>query len=132
MKTPLPNDGWVDPVGKLQGLKAAVRIIMDGKDNYRVRMDKATFALTGYRAEDFPERIRETAKQVLGARLAVREEYVTDVLFHFERLSIRQRKALADDIIILYEALLLDLGKLGMDFVYPKNRQLTKRPKPRR
>src|SRR5713226_2260445 len=99
--TILHNLGWIDPVGKLQGLKTAVRIIMDGKDNYRVRMDKATFALAGYRATEFPER-------VLGVRSAVREKYVNDVLFHFERLTIKERRALIEDIIILYEALLLD------------------------
>jgi hypothetical protein len=121
------NLGWVDPIGKLQGLKTAVRILMDGKDNYRVRMDKATFALAGYRPEQFPEGIRETAERVLGVRSAVREDYVNDALFHFERPMIKQRKALVEDIIILYEALLFDLGKMDMDFVYPENRQLAKR-----
>jgi hypothetical protein len=131
-KNTLHNLGWIDPVGKLQGLKTAVRIIMDGKDNYRVRMDKATFAFAGYRATEFPEKIRETAERVLGVRSAVREQYVNDVLFHFERLTIRERRALIEDIIILYEALLFDLGKMDMDFVYPENRALTKRRIPKK
>jgi len=91
---------------------------MDGKDNYRVRMDKATFALAGNRATEFPERIRETAERVLSVRSAVREDYANDALFHFERLTVKERKALVEDIIILYEALLFDLGKSDIDFVY--------------
>src|SRR5438874_739618 len=99
---------------------------MDGKNNYRVRMDKATFPFAGYRAEEFPERIRETAERVFCVRAAVRKDYGNDAaLFHFERLTIKERRALVEDIIILYEALLFDLGKMDMEFVYPENRQLT-------
>lgn len=72
-KSNLHNMGWVDPIGKLLALKTAVRILMDCKENYRVRMDRATFPLAGHRAEEFPERIRKTAERVLGVRSAVRK-----------------------------------------------------------
>jgi hypothetical protein len=62
-------------------------------------MDNATFALTRWRADDFPERIRERARKVLSMRGAVRRDYPTDSLFHFELLTPRERRALMGDII---------------------------------
>ena len=117
--------GWTEPVSQLESLRTAVRLLAERHGtNFRIRMDKATFALTRWRADDFPERIRERARKVLGVRSAVRQDYQTDSLFHFERLTPRQRRALIDDIISLYEACLLDLGKAGeyVSIVYPKDR----------
>jgi hypothetical protein len=83
------------------------------------------------RAEQFTEKIRETAERILGVRSAVRRDYGNGALFHFECLTIKQRKALVEDIVILYEALLFALGKMDMDFVYPENRKLTKGKTPK-
>jgi len=37
-------------------------------------------------------------------------------LFHFDRLSPKQRDKLTDDILFIYAALLLDIGKMGDAF----------------
>lgn len=104
------QDYWCDPVGTLIRLCTAVRVIARGQDNYRTRMDNATYALADLRPEDFPSRIRGRASRVLEVRRAVRQDYVTDALFHFERLSPKERAALLDDILCLYEACLLDIA----------------------
>jgi len=77
-----------------------------------------------WRADDFPKHIRERARKVLTVRCAVRQDYLHDTVFHFERLTPKQRRALIDDIVSLYEACLLDLGKAGQYYsiVYPKDR----------
>lgn len=120
-----PKLGWTEPVSQYLSLATAVRILAEKRgDNFRIRMDKATYALTRWRAEDFPERIRERARKVTTVRSAVRQDYETDCLFHFERLTPRERRALTGDIISLYEACLLDLGRSGQfaDIVYPEDR----------
>jgi hypothetical protein len=35
--------GWIDPVGQLLALRTAVKILAEGKGNFRIRMEKATF-----------------------------------------------------------------------------------------
>jgi hypothetical protein len=87
-------------------------------------MDRATFALATLRPEDFPERLRGRATKVLAVRSAVRQDYITDALFHFERLTIKERRALISDIIALYEGCLIDIGKSGdqYEFLYPRDR----------
>lgn len=117
------NSGWSDPVKMLLSLRDVIRTIAEGKDNYRVRMDKATYPLIFWKPEDFPERIRNRARMVLGVRDKVAHEYATDTLYHFERLSPKERMAFLGDIIALYEACLLDLGGMrDVEFVYPEDR----------
>ncbi len=116
------NLGWRDPVGIFVRLQTAVKTVAQGKNNFRVRMDRATSALVGLRPEDFPERIRGRATNVLKVRARVRRDYGTDALFHFELLTPKQRIALMDDILSLYEACLIDLGKAGHNHIYPKDR----------
>ena len=113
-----------EPVGVLDRLQTCVRILIDSQGNFRTRMDRATFALATLRPEDFSEKLRGRATKVLAVRGAVRQDYVTDALFHFERLTMRERKALISDIIALYEGCLIDIGKSGdkYDFLYPKDR----------
>jgi hypothetical protein len=96
--------------GVRERLQTAVRIVARGKDNCRARLDKATRALVDLQPEDFPARIRGRAAKILAVRGAVAEEYETDTLFHFERLTQRERDVLLDDLLSLYEACLLDLG----------------------
>jgi hypothetical protein len=113
-----------NPVGVLDRLQTCVRILMEAQGKFRTRMDRATFALVTLRPDDFSEKLRGRATKVLSARNAVRQDYVTDSLFHFEKLTVRERKALISDIIALYEGCLIDVGKSGdkYDFLYPKDR----------
>jgi hypothetical protein len=116
--------GWVDPVSQYESLATAVRTLAEGRLKFRTRMDDATFALTRWQAEDFPERIRERARKVLSVRSAVRKDYIGGCLFQFNLLTLKERRALIGDIIALYTACLLDLGKLAdfAEIVYPKDR----------
>jgi hypothetical protein len=63
-----------------------------------------------------PEYIRERISRIMAARISVRQEYGPRELFHFERLSPKQRDGLIDDILFIYAALLLDIGKMGEAF----------------
>jgi hypothetical protein len=47
------------------------------------------------------------------ARLAVRRYYTGAAVFEFSRLSARKRRALQKDVIALYEACLLDIGRMS-------------------
>jgi hypothetical protein len=115
--------GWSDPVGKLEAFRVVIKYLVSRTDNFRIRMEKATLPLVGMRPEDFPKRIRGRAERVLTVRSAVAVEYVNDTLWHFERLTPKQRKVLIDDLLRLYESLLIDLGRMGKDydFIYPKD-----------
>jgi hypothetical protein len=57
--------GWSDPVGKLVSFRVAIKHLVSRTDNFRVRLEKATYPLVTMRPEDFPERIRGKAKKVL-------------------------------------------------------------------
>jgi hypothetical protein len=118
--------GWTEPVSQLESLRTAVGILaMRSGRTFRPRMDDATLVIHRWGVDDFPERIRPIAKRVFSVRRAVRHDYQTDTLFHFERLTRRERHALITDIIGMYEACLLDLGKIGGYYassVYPKDR----------
>jgi hypothetical protein len=118
-----PYLGWIDPVGKLVAFRVVIKHLVRRTDNFRVQMDKATYPLVVMQPDEFPERIRNISRKVLAVRSAVAKSYVTDTLFHFERLTPKQRKAFISDIVSLYEALLIDLGRMGddYDFIYPKD-----------
>jgi hypothetical protein len=122
--------GWADPVKACRSLREALTIMVMAKstENYRVKMDRVTYCLCLLRPDEFPERIRNRARMVLGVRERVAHEYVTDTLYHFERLTPKQRRALEGDIVALYEACLFDLGAMGKhEFMYPKDRFPTKK-----
>jgi len=119
-----PYLGWRDPIGKLVRFRTAIKYLVNQTDKFRVRMDKATYPLADMQLDEFPEHIRKIAKKVLAVRGAVAKSYETDTLFHFERLTPKERKALIRDIVKLYEALLIDLGRMGTDYyeiIYPKD-----------
>ena len=118
------NLGWAEPVSQHLSLATAVKVLAEGRLTFRERMDEATFALTRWQAEDFPERIRERARKVLSVRSTVRKYYGNDYCVQFGSLKPKERRALIGDIIALYEACLLDLGKAGFfaGIVYPKDR----------
>jgi hypothetical protein len=116
------NSGWSDPIGAFERLQTAVRRIARGKDNYRVRMDEATYALIFLRPGDVPMALRERVERILNIRREVSVNYVTNALFHFERLSPKRREILLEDILSLYEACLIDIGRDRdcADIAYPK------------
>ena len=116
--------GWADPVSQCESLATAIRILAEGRSKFPERLDKATFALTRWQAEDFPKRIRERARKVLSVRSTVRLEYTGGCVFQFDRLTLKERNALIGDIVSLYTACLLDLGKTGQfaEIVYPEDR----------
>ena len=117
--------GWADPVKACVALRDAVTIMVTATnaENYRMRMDRVTSCLCKFRPDEFPERIRNRARIVLSVRERVAREYPTDRLYHFERLTTKQRRALKGDIIALYEACLFDLGAMGdYEFMYPNDR----------
>jgi hypothetical protein len=70
-----PNLGWSDPIGTFYRLQLAVRILASGESPRKVRMDKATSALTSLIPEYFPIAIRERAERVLSVRERVRREH---------------------------------------------------------
>jgi hypothetical protein len=116
------NLGWREPVSTFTYLHTAVRTLLATTHNLRTRVDNATLALASLRSDDFPERIRNRATIVLCAREKVATNNGTDTRYHFERLTPRQRKSIADDIIALYEACIFDLGRMNRDEVYPEDR----------
>jgi hypothetical protein len=74
---------WTDPVSQYESLATAVRILAEGRSTFSQRMDEATFALTRWQVEDFPQRIRERARKVLSVRSAVRADYPAGSVFQF-------------------------------------------------
>lgn len=117
--------GWYDPVKMRIALYDAIKILATAKstENYRVRMDRATYCLATFQPNDFPQRIRNRARMVLSARRRVAVEYPTDTLFHFEWLSPKERAALLEDLMALYEAVLIDIGRIeDNDYLYPDDR----------
>src|SRR5271166_5196235 len=54
-----PNSGWSDPIGTFISLQLAVRILASGDGPRKVRLDEATFALTGLVPGYFPVALRE-------------------------------------------------------------------------
>jgi hypothetical protein len=114
---------WKDPVTQLDRLQTAVSALAEGSGPWSKRMDKATYALIFLRSEDFPKRLRMRATKVLSIRGKVTESYVGVSYFHFEKLTPGERKRLVADIIALYEACLIDIGRTWprCDFVYPED-----------
>jgi hypothetical protein len=119
--------GWRDPVKVLLALQVTVQTICMGKDNFRTRMQKATFALVDLTPEYFPTRIHNTARLVLSLRGRVPRQNANncDTIFYFDKLKPKERAEFIFDILSLYEACLIDVGKLGYDFLYPKDKLRT-------
>jgi hypothetical protein len=115
--------GWGDPSGQLDKLRTAVRVLAEGRGKPRERMDEATLALVFMRSEDFPKRLRNRAAKVLSIRGKVATSYVGGSYFHFEKLKPKERMRFVADIIALYEACLIDIGRTWplWDFEYPED-----------
>jgi hypothetical protein len=117
-----PYCGWTsDHVGTLSKLQTAVRIMAEGKGKTAERLEKATYALATLDLRNFPEHCRNRATRVL----AFRGKYV----FHaggssyFKQVNPSDRVRFTADLLALYEACLIDLGRTWpmWDFMYPKD-----------
>jgi hypothetical protein len=122
--------GWQDPIDQLDALRVAVRRLLRRSLGPRERFDRATAPLTKYWR--MPERLRNRRNNILNARIAVISHYSssTEAMFRFDLLSIKELRALEDDIFGLYEACLLDIGRMysmggpaagWYDIMYPKD-----------
>ena len=115
-----PNSGWSDPIGTFISLQLAVRILASGEGPRKVRLDEATYALTGLVPGYFPVPMRERAERVLSVREKVRREKGSDlVAFRFDRLRPKECASLAQDILSLYEACIFDMAKEIRDIIRP-------------
>ena len=119
-----PYLGWTsDHVGLLSRLKAAVRILAEGRGKTRERWEKATFPLVHLRPESFPARLRSRAETVLSLRGKVAHQIGNYTHFAFDELKPRERVRFTDDLLALYEACLIDIGRTWpmWDLMYPKD-----------
>lgn len=114
------DHGWGgDHVGKLTRLQTAVRALAEGRGKTAQRLEKATYPLVTLLERDFPEHLRNRAKIVL----ELRSKYV----FHagdesyFYQVKPSDRVNFAINLLALYEACLIDLGRSWptWDFMYP-------------
>jgi hypothetical protein len=127
--------GWTEPIDQLNRLRTAVGYLLARTGGPRERWTNATTPLMRYRPEDYPERLRRRVQNLGDARVAVREDIADDCIFTFDRLSRPVLNALRDDIIALYEACLLDIGKGDvrtgyLEVVYPPEGEAVE-PRPR-
>jgi hypothetical protein len=116
--------GWGgDHVGKLHRLQTAVRILAEGRGKTAERLEKATYALVGLFPTDFPEQLRNRAESILG----LRGKYVFHAgdLSYFHPINPTEKKRFVHDLLALYEACLIDLGRSWpqWDFMYPNDIQ---------
>jgi hypothetical protein len=114
---------WKDPVTQLDRLQTAVRALAEGSGTWQKRMDKATYALIFLRSEDFPKRLRNRAGKVLSIRRGKVVDAGEYSYADFSKLTPTKRKRFITDIIALYEACLIDIGRTWprCDFVYPED-----------
>lgn len=109
----------------LLDLRSAVAAMAGTGADYRNRMSDATAHLEAWKPEDFPERLRKRAASVLAWRAQLRVSYGTTSIYRFDSLKAWERAVLRDDILALYEACLLDIGRANtkeLEFVYPRDR----------
>jgi hypothetical protein len=118
--------GWQDPIDQLDALRVAVRHLLRRSLGSRERFDRATSPLTKY--WHIPERLKNRRRNILNARMAVRR-YPPE-MFRFDLLTAKDHRALENDIFALYEACLLDIGRMyamggpaagWYDIMYPKD-----------
>jgi len=124
----MEDHGWGgDHVGKLTRLQTAVRILAEGSGTTAERLQKATYPLVGLFPRDFPEHLRGRAQDTL----SLRGKYV----FHagdesyFRQVKSSDKLNFVSDLLTLYEACLIDLGRSWptWDFMYPKDRTTRER-----
>jgi hypothetical protein len=116
--------GWERPTDQLRSLRFAVKCLGKAWMSLSNRLDLATRALVYDRY--VPERLKHRYENIMNARIAVAKGHY----FAFHLLSHKERRALANDIFALYEACLLDIGRMyemggiatvPYDITYPKD-----------
>ena len=102
-------------------LKTAVSMLAEGRGKTAESLEKSTYPLIRLQPSDFPERLRNLATRAL----SLRGKYVFHAgdLSYFHQVSPADRVRYANDLIALYEACLIDLGRTWpqWDFMYPKD-----------
>jgi hypothetical protein len=118
-----PDLGWTsDHVGRLERLRDAVRILAEGHKKFCDRIDNATYALAHFDPIDFPAHLRPRIERIHRARRRAVRTAIDYSDFSFAYLNQTERDNLVADIIGLYEACLIDIGRTWprWDFVYPQ------------
>jgi hypothetical protein len=116
------DNGWGgDHVGKLDRLQTAVRILAEGRGKTTGRLQNATSSLVRLSTTDFPEHLRNRATRVLEFRGNHVFHAGDSSYFHPVRPSDKTR--FVHDLIALYEACLIDIGRgwPQWDFMYPRD-----------
>jgi hypothetical protein len=117
------DSGWGgDHVGTLHRLQTAVKILAEGRGEKTTdRLQKATYALVTLFPKDFPQHLRNRATLVL----EFREKYVYHAggESYFHTIKPNDKKRFINDLVALYEACLIDIGRgwPQWDFMYPKD-----------
>ncbi len=104
---------WGDPVDQLLSLRISLKCLLTRGLNPRERFDRATFPLVKYQPSEFPEQMRPAFERLMQARIAVRQDYIGSTIFDFSRLSVTELRSLQNDVIALFEACLLDIGRMS-------------------
>lgn len=120
-----PQLGWTgDHVGTLTKLQTAVRVLAEGRGTTVDRLEKVTLPLVGLRPESFPELMRKRAARVLALRGNAAAHIGNFTYFRFGDMTPTERVRFVDDLIALYEACLIDIGRTWphWDFMYPKEK----------
>jgi hypothetical protein len=117
---------WSSPLDQLVTLRAAIKALLTRSLNARERLERATYGLAAYLPGDFPKAVRARFQRIMDARVAITRG--NGQIFEFHMLSNKERNALQVDIVALYEACLMDIGRLNgsasmggdvYDIVYP-------------
>ena len=114
--------GWGgDHVGKLTKLQAAVQFLAEGSGTTKTRFKAATDALVHLRSSHFPGHLRNRAANVLGFRR--KHMFIAGDEVYFRDVRPSHRRKFVRDLLALYEACLIDLGRgwPQWSFMYPND-----------
>ena len=110
-----PSFGWRSRFEQLERLRIWVEYLRTTHSpklpSYK-QFEYATFYITLYREMDWPEHLRQRVHNILKSRETVFTKYTYGSDFRFDLLTRKQRRSIADDIFALYEACLLDIGRI--------------------
>jgi hypothetical protein len=110
-----PHFGWRSPFEQLERLRESVGYLRETKSpkpSLCKRFENATFFLNIYLENAWPQHLRRRIGNLQRACSAVQSQFAHGIVFRFDLLPPKQRRAFADDIFALYEACLLDIGRM--------------------
>jgi hypothetical protein len=99
-------------VEKLAILRAAVDCLVFSSDAFSAKIEKAAIEISAFSISDVPDALQPILGRINEATGKARCDYVGGVCFDFSLLSNREKKAIALDVIRLYEACLIDFGRV--------------------